>query len=540
MKSDIYVESGLTQRENEAYVELYKSDQPSNYTVKRHKLLPFPRNRKFVGRRQEIDSLEQKLFIDQDCQKIAVVGLGGIGKTQVVLEFTYAILKKHADLSVFWVSALSAEVFEQAYAEIAKLLNISGAVGLEEDMKVLVREYLNSNKAGRWLMIVDNADDIDLLEGTQRAEGISKYLPDSDLGATVFTTRDRHLAHLIAGSDVIELGRMPHQEAVDVLKHTLVRKSMLGDEDLTTLLLVELDYLPLAMTQAAAYMNCNTTSLQEYLDLIRSTEQDLVYVMSLEMRDHTRYKQASSAVAKTWLVSFDQMAQRDPDAANLLRYMSCFQWKAIPRSILPLMESAARMRTALGTLCAYSFVAPRSDRDEYDMHRLVHVAARIWAREKGVMTEVQRKAILYFTDVFPSNDISNRETWRQYIPHAARVKKIEGEGLDEVKGELCLSVGQCLEVDGKIRDAVSWMEQSLRYRLHLAEDHPSLLTSQHALAGAYKSDGQIGKAVKLLEHVVAIREHSLAEDHPSRLVSQHALAGAYKDAAIVRLAASSI
>ena len=56
----------------------------------------------------------------------------------MVLEFTHAILEKHADVSVFWVPALSVEVFEQAYTEIAKLLNISGAVGIEEDVRVLV------------------------------------------------------------------------------------------------------------------------------------------------------------------------------------------------------------------------------------------------------------------------------------------------------------------------------------------------------------------------------------------------------------------
>jgi tetratricopeptide (TPR) repeat protein len=62
----------------------------------------------------------------------------------------------------------------------------------------------------------------------------------------------------------------------------------------------------------------------------------------------------------------------------------------------------------------------------------------------------------------------------------------------------------------------------------LAEEHPSRLASQHELAGAYESNGQIKKAVALLEQVVAVDERTLAEDHPSRLASQHALAGAYE------------
>ncbi|VTO90217.1 unnamed protein product [Fusarium graminearum] len=61
----------------------------------------------------------------------------------------------------------------------------------------------------------------------------------------------------------------------------------------------------------------------------------------------------------------------------------------------------------------------------------------------------------------------------------------------------------------------------------LAENHPDRLASQHALAGAYQANGQVAVAVKLLEHVASVQETTLAENHLSRLASQHALAGAY-------------
>lgn len=58
----------------------------------------------------------------------------------------------------------------------------------------------------------------------------------------------------------------------------------------------------------------------------------------------------------------------------------------------------------------------------------------------------------------------------------------------------------------------------------LVEEHPDRLASQHALALAYQADGQVGKAVKLLEHVVAVKAKVLRDDHPSRIISQQALA----------------
>jgi Tetratricopeptide repeat len=82
---------------------------------------------------------------------------------------------------------------------------------------------------------------------------------------------------------------------------------------------------------------------------------------------------------------------------------------------------------------------------------------------------------------------------------------------------------------GKLKEAMALLKEVVKIREQsLAEDHPSRLASQHALAGAYEANGQVKEAVALLEKVVKIREQSLAKDHPSRLASQHALAGAYE------------
>jgi tetratricopeptide (TPR) repeat protein len=96
------------------------------------------------------------------------------------------------------------------------------------------------------------------------------------------------------------------------------------------------------------------------------------------------------------------------------------------------------------------------------------------------------------------------------------------------RGKLCLKVGRCLRVDGRIRDAVGWLEESRDLRADLLDDDADKLSTQHVLAIAYQANGQVRDAVWLLEHVVAIRERVLAEDHPNRLASQHELASAYQ------------
>jgi tetratricopeptide (TPR) repeat protein len=488
--------------------------------------------------------LQQKLMVDQECQKLSIVGLGGTGKTQVALQFAYIVKEKWPEYSVFWVPALSIESFEQACAGIAKALRIPYAAGGEEDVKELVQQHLSSSRAGRWLLVVDNADDVDIFFGTAQSKGVVEYLPESETGVIMYTTRTPEVAELTRG-DVIELGAMDREDAVAFLTKSLIRNDLLRNNATTKELLDELTYLPLAIAQAAAYLNRNRMTVARYLQLLRSTEQDVVALMSREFRDDTRYKGSANAVATTWVVSFSQIRERDAAAADLLAFMSCVEWKAIPRSLLPRAQVEWQMEEAIGTLCGYSFLARRGDsnskeegqeeeeeeeiREEwYDIHRLVHLATRIWVSKHGDAAKVLKEAVRHVADVFPSDDYANRAIWRAYLPHALRMLGSGQEGSVQDKSELCLSVGRCLEVDGRIREAVKWLEESCRWRKALDEDDSDLLLSQHVLAMTYQADGQVQKAVELLEHVVAVREKTQAEEHPDRLASQHALAMAYE------------
>ncbi|KAH8621579.1 ADP binding [Alternaria alternata] len=96
---------------------------------------------------------------------------------------------------------------------------------------------------------------------------------------------------------------MGRPEATDFLTKSLVRKDLLCDNAATAKLLDELldelTCLPLAIAQVAAYLNRNRMSILKYLQLFRSTEQDLVRVISREFRDDTRYKGSVNAVATT-------------------------------------------------------------------------------------------------------------------------------------------------------------------------------------------------------------------------------------------------
>lgn len=114
------------------------------------------------------------------------------------------------------------------------------------------------------------------------------------------------------------------------------------------------------------------------------------------------------------------------------------------------------------------------------------------------------------------------------MPHVLRQLKSKLDSDRKERSTLCLLVVQCLWSDGRVREAVQWLEESCQWRSGLDKAHPDRLMSQHALAIAYNEYGEVTKAVALLEHIVAVDENLLHETDPGRLASQATLATAYQ------------
>ncbi|CAN9172465.1 unnamed protein product [Alternaria alternata] len=499
--------------------------------------IPFPKNRYFVGRREELEILNQTLLGGTSCQKMSIVGLGGAGKTQLALRFAYSVRETMSAVSVFWMPAISIESYEQACVAVAAVLHINQAEMGEDNAKELVKEHLSAHQAGPWLLVLDNADDHDILFGTEHTTGIIDYLPESEKGMTVFTTRVQQLAVSLTRSDVLELGSMSKPDATNFLEKSLIRISLTEEREEIEELLEELACFPLAIAQAAAYLNMNKTTITKYLRLLRHTEQDTISLISKEFRDQTRYKGSANAVAPTWVVSFSQLRERDVVAADLLAFMSCIEWKAIPQSLLPKVLSQERLEEAIGTLCGYSFVSRRSDgktnevdggEEWYDLHRLVHLATRIWVDKYSSTADVVQQAMAHVAEVFPRDDFANQAVWRAYMPHALRLLDTRTSVKVQSRAKLSLWVGRCLDFDGRVPEAVRWLEECYRCRKGLHENDPDRLSSEHALSISYEANGQVEDAVRLLEHVVGVRNDTLAETHPDRLASQHQLGVSYR------------
>ena len=463
--------------------------------------------------------LERRLLIDRDAQSLAIVGLGGIGKTQLVRAFCYIMKARYPDFSILRVSAISRATFKQDFRNIAQAYSITAEC--EEEQLSAVRDYLNSAAAGKWLLVVDNADDTELLR--DKKNGIMNYLPQSETCLTLFTTRYKELADL-ADYNIVDLEEMSINEATLFLKKFFRHTYLVQNQALVKEFLEELAYLPLAIVQACAYIIKNSITISKYLPLVKTTEKEMINLLSQDFHDNTRSKESHNAVAVTWLVSFDQIKKDEPAAADLLFFLAFLENKAIPLTILPAFESSSELTRAIGVLVGYSFLSKQGEGDEevYDMHRLVHRAIKVWMQRENLINKRKQKTVSHLVNIFPQPEWENRNLWHQYMPHTIRV--LQNTEQTDGRAELCLRLGEWLNEDCRTSEAIRWISECVSWRLQtLSEEDDNLLAAQLQLSVAYLDTKQAPEAIEILQKVLAINR----EDHNDRLMIQCALATAY-------------
>ncbi|GES60074.1 putative kinesin light chain [Aspergillus terreus] len=381
----------------------------------RHFMVPFGRNRRFVGRQDEIHKMEELISMPNGPRNLAITGLGGIGKTQIALELAYHMHDREAEVSIFWIPCTSHEAIDQACMTIAQKVGIHDVK--PEEAKDRLKAHF-SQRGGKWILIYDNADDMDMwIRGSSTSLPLKDFLPSNDQGHVIFTTRNRQLAVKLAAFDTIPVRELDAKSCVEFMEKSLVQKSLLNDSRDVAALVEQLTFLPLAITQAAVYINKNGIAVSDYLLLLQEQEADVVELLSEDFDENGRYEDVQNSVARTWLVSFHQIQKLNPLAAEYLSLMACLNPRNIPRSLLPKPTTKKKMFDALGLLDAYSFITLQSPNGAINFHPLVHLATRNWLKKEEQFPIYISKAAERLEETFPYDDHTNRQLWREYLPH---------------------------------------------------------------------------------------------------------------------------
>ncbi|GAW21162.1 hypothetical protein ANO14919_106790 [Xylariales sp. No.14919] len=477
--------------------------QHDQVNQKRHWVVPFGRNKQFVGREPTLGKILAKIppSVEEDnCQRTAIEGLGGIGKTQIALEAAFRVRDMHQDCSIFWVPAVDVASFENAYRKIGHALEVKGIDADDADVKLLVKDALNRESTGKWLLIIDNADDIDLFSGNA---SLSNYLPSSYKGSVLFTTRD-HKATVELSATSIPIKKLERNESHMVLRTSLEKDQLHNTED-TTKLLDFLEDLPLAIKQASTYMAKEAVSTTEYLKFCQSNEADVANLLSEDFSDLYRYEKIPNPVVKTFRISFEKISIRDPLAAEYLRFISFLAEKDIPRPLLP---PAGDLETtkAIGTLKGYAFITEREEGNAYDIHRLVRLSMLNWLANTGARQEWATKAFRRLSDVFPSSYMKNRTIVMRYLPHAKNLTKFLEDTSDIATEYMLLRklgvILDCLARYGEAEDMFrKALELGKRMQGKIALERPVVMRS---LGKALYHQERYEEAEKILQEAVAL------------------------------------
>lgn len=536
-------------------------------------IVPFERNLSFSGREEVLRQVWSMLFVGDYTSRVAITGLGGVGKTQIILELLHRRRPELKYCSVIWIPAASRESLEQGFLNAAKRLGIPGCESKDADARTLLFEHLTGDEAGQWLLIFDNADDTKMwMETNPQSESkqLVDQLPTSPRGSIVFTSRDKQLAIKLVGNKIVKVDEMTEADSLELLEKLLIDRTLVHTqrEDAATLV-ARLTCLPLAIAQAASYINSNEITLSVYMALMQKQEQVEIQLLSQEFEDRGRYRETANPIAMTWLISFQRIQESDKIAAEYLFFMACVDSKDIPLSMLPPRSELEHIQ-AMGTLRSYDFVTMQVGNEAVSLHRLVHLAMRNWLRKEGLMVAWVDQAYTRLADLLRDADQEGAVLWRVYLPHASFLldshgkdtgyklfadnhggmsgpdgSKREREALDEPKaGEgdgrqvedeypvafsLLYSFSHCLHLDGRYLESGAAFGRLLSLqRMRYARDHAHIQKTLEALAEVYLSQGRWKEAEQIQVQQFEVRNRTLGEDHLDTLTTMENLSWTYR------------
>ena len=462
--------------------------------------VPHRRNPNFTGRQNLLDSLRAALTSGQTAALTAISGMGGVGKTQLALEYAYRYVSQYQ--AVLWVPSEEPAALASAFAGLAQVLGLPEADEPEQGIAIkAVLRWLDTHQG--WLLVFDNAP------GPQE---LDEYLPQGASGHVLITSRYPNWRGVANPLSVQEFQR---DESIDFL----LKRTGATDRASANELADVLGDLPLALEQAGAYVEQTGGSLADYLSLFQTRHQELLQLETAPAGyEHT--------IATTWTISLQQLPETAADLLNLCAFLAPDD---IPKELVsqgaehipePLAGAAAdtlALERAVAALRGYSLLEVSGD--SWSVHRLVQAAVRGWLND-GDRKAWAEIAMVTVGASFPhdSDEVENWPACSRLLPHAlAAADHAEGLGVAaEATGSTLNHVGVYLLGRAQFLQAKSALERSVAIgETALGLDSPELAARLNNLGIALRDMRDFERARDHLQRALDIDEASLGPEHPN-------------------------
>ncbi|WP_326598739.1 tetratricopeptide repeat protein [Streptomyces sp. NBC_01803] len=461
--------------------------------------LPAPGSAVFLGREEDMARLAATLD-DGPAASAVLHGLGGVGKSTLALQ--YAHLHRDRYNPIWWIPAETPDGIVLALADLAAHLHpyadLASAASTEG--AAWATTWLRSHHG--WLLVFDNAETPGDLAPVIGPLGTGRHL--------VTSRRSTGWHHLARPQ---RLATLAPDTAIDLL----TRVSGGGDDETWAKLAAELGHLPLALEQAAAYIQHTVITPAAYLERLRRYPARM-FAAAPDGQQRT--------VARVWQLSLSAVATRQPLALDILRTFAWLGPDDVPRDLAyALADDPVAVDEALAALHAYSLItlAPET----FAIHRLVQGVVRDGPAE--ATAHARRQAIVLLGAALPGDPLFNVAgwpRWRALLPHVeALVGLLDPAEDGEWTEGILLAASTFLLQEGRPERATEFAERSAAASERLrGPDHPRTLASRGVLASAYRANGDLAAATPLHVGNLADCERVLGPDHPDTLASRGHLA----------------
>jgi Tfp pilus assembly protein PilF len=407
------------------------------------------RNPFFTGRDLALHELRDRFLSGAKRSHVqALYGLGGIGKTQIAMEYAHRHKKDYA--FVWWMPAEERTPIELLFGRLASRLDLKVAEGKNLDT---IRHVLRRHLASRndWLLIFDNAN---------TAEELMDFIPKDVTSHILITSRSPDWGDIAHATQIREWER---SESIKFLRERTGR----NEADLMCFRLAQaLGDLPLALEQAAAIIEQTKISFSAYLKKFETHWSELL----ARGREGTSYP---DSLAMAWELSFRQVEADAPESAALMNLCAYFAPESIPGAMIAngatavpailgnAIRSAKSLHDTIEPLRRYSLID--SDDKTLSLHRLVGaiVRDRLSIEEQtGWATAAVRIVRRSFN--FDSQDPATWADAALMVPHAraaAEHARQLGVAHAEVV-DLLNDVGRVLLKHGRFKDARTVLEEA--------------------------------------------------------------------------------
>ena len=300
---------------------------------------------------------------------------------------------------------------------MAALLQLPGHDDMKTDIRPAVKMWFESPASGNWVLVLDNADNIlDFYPRGSATDGLVQFVPQGSKGTVLVTTRDYTVADNISGRNILSKVEMNPGEAM--LLFTDHYPNADRDRESATLLLKELQYLPLAIVQAAAYLRQNRVLRPSgYLQQFKATKINQRNLLSKHFSDLRREPSSGSAgeetILATFAITFEQIRRRWSLAGSFLEIIACIDRQGIPADLLresvPEGLDINATGEALSKLIDFALIidAGVDDAPSFVMHALVHVSVQEFIAARETMQAAMEKTGKILWRILPTGAHEN-------------------------------------------------------------------------------------------------------------------------------------